>query len=62
LDGLVPLGEGLLAFSTLEEAVAGVEQIAGDYERHSRAARALAEQHFAAQRVLPSLLEKLGVG
>ena len=61
LAGLVPLGEGLLAFSTLEEAAAGVEEICGAYERHSRAARAIAEEHFAAERILPSLLERLGV-
>ena len=61
LDGLVPSGEGLLTFSTLEEAAAGVEEITRDYERHSRAARAIAERHFAAERVLPRLLEKLGV-
>jgi hypothetical protein len=61
LNGLVPTGEGLLTFSTLEEAAAGVEQITGEYERHSRAARAIAEEHFAAERVLPRLLEKLGV-
>lgn len=61
LDGLVPTGQGLLKFSTLEEAAAGVEEIAADYERHSRAARAIAEEHFAAGRILPSLLERLGV-
>jgi hypothetical protein len=61
LDGLLPNGEGLLTFSTLEEAVAGVGEITGDYERHSRAARAIATEHFAAERVLPRLLEKLGV-
>ena len=57
----MPSGEGLLTFSTLEEAAAGVEEITRDYERHSRAARAIAEEHFAAERVLPRLLEKLGV-
>ena len=61
LDGLVPTGEGLVTFSTLEEAVAGVEEIEGDYERHSRAAREIAEEFFAAGRVLPRLLEDLGV-
>jgi hypothetical protein len=61
LDGLLPRGEGLLTFSTLEEAAAGVEEITRDYERHSRAARAIAEKHFAAERVLPRLLEELGV-
>ena len=61
LDGLLPTGEGLITFSTLDEAVAGVEEIEGDYERHSRAAREIAEEHFAAARVLPRLLEELGV-
>jgi hypothetical protein len=61
LDGLVPSGEGLLTFSTLEEAAAGVDEIIRGYQRHSRTARAIAEEHFAAERVLPRLLEKLGV-
>jgi hypothetical protein len=62
LDGLVPSGEGLVKFSTMEEAAAGVEEITGDYERHSRTARAIAAEHFAAERVLPRLLATLGVG
>jgi hypothetical protein len=61
LAGLLPTGEGLLTYSTLEEAVAGVEEIERDYERHSRAAREIAEEHFAAGRVLPRALEELGV-
>ena len=35
-----PTGEGLLTFSSLEEAAAGVESINRDYARHARAARA----------------------
>jgi hypothetical protein len=62
LGDLLPVGEGLLAFSTPEEAVDGVAQIQADPERHRRAARALAEEHLAAARVLPRLLERLGVG
>jgi hypothetical protein len=61
LGGLVPCGEGLLIFSTLEEAVAGVEEITGDFERHSRAARGIAEEHFAAERVLPGFCEQAGI-
>lgn len=61
LDRLYPLGEGLIAFSTPEEAVAGVAEIVGDYPRHARAARALAEEHFDARKVCARLLEKLGV-
>jgi hypothetical protein len=57
-----PVGEGLLAFSTLDELAAGVEEVERDYERHSRAARALAEDCFDARKVLARLLERLGLG
>ncbi len=57
----LPVGEGLLAFSSLEEAVAGAEALLGDYERHSTAARALAEQWFSSDRVLGRLCEEVGV-
>jgi hypothetical protein len=56
-----PAGEGLLAFSTLEEAAEGAERIAADYPAHSRAARRIAEEQFESDRVLGRLLEKLGV-
>jgi hypothetical protein len=56
-----PSGEGLVFFSTLEEAQAGVEDISQNYARHARAARALAEEHFDSDIVLPRLLEALGV-
>jgi hypothetical protein len=54
----LPSGEGLLAFSTVEEAVAGIEIINLDYDRHARRARELAGDAFAAGRVLPKLLEE----
>jgi hypothetical protein len=62
LDGLYPLGEGLLAFRTVEEAAAGVKEICGDYPRHSVAARELAEAYFGSDQVLGRLLTSLGVG
>jgi hypothetical protein len=52
-----PVGEGLLVFGTLEEAVAGVEAIARDYDAHAKAARALAEQSFDSDLVLGCFLE-----
>lgn len=61
LQGLYPLGEGLLTFRTLEEARAGVEEIVGNYARHARAARALAEAYFDSAKVLQGLLAKLGI-
>jgi hypothetical protein len=61
LDGLYPLGEGLLAFRTVEEAADGVEEICADYPRHSVAARELAEAYFGSDQVLGRLLSSLGV-
>jgi hypothetical protein len=56
-----PVGVGLLAFSTLDEAVAGIERITADYPAHSRAARELALERFDSRRVLGRLLGELGV-
>jgi hypothetical protein len=54
---VLPTGEGLLAYSTLEEALAAVEAVRADYATHRRAARALAEELFDSGRVLTRLLE-----
>jgi len=57
----LPVGEGLLAFGSVEEAAVAVAEIEDDYGRHRDAARALAEGHLDAARVLPRLLERLAV-
>jgi len=62
LTGRVPTGEGLLTYTTAEEAAAAVEEVCGDYGRHARAARSLAEDWFDSDRVLGRLLAELGVG
>lgn len=59
LAHLYPIGEGLLTFATLEEAVAGVEAINRDYARHCRAARELALEYFDSDEVLARLLAEL---
>ncbi|HUR20471.1 MAG TPA: hypothetical protein VMZ90_06660 [Vicinamibacterales bacterium] len=56
-----PCGEGLFAVTTVEEAAAAIEQIAGDYSRHSRAARRMAEEFFNARKVCQRLLDDIGV-
>jgi len=53
----LPSGGGLLAFSTVDEAAAGVESINADYPRHAREAHDVAREHFDARIVLPRLLE-----
>jgi len=56
-----PVGEGLIAFRTLEQAVAGAERIARDYDKHCRAARALAETYFDSDKVLGQLIDEVGI-
>jgi hypothetical protein len=54
----LPTGEGLIAFDTLEEAAAGIEELARDPARHASAARQIAQEHFDSQQVLTRLLEQ----
>lgn len=61
IGGLLPTGEGLLTFTTPDEAAAAVEEVFADPARHARAARAIAEEHFDSDRVLGRLLGALEV-
>ena len=56
-----PVGDGLVSFRTMGEAVAGAERIIRDYTRHCRAARAIAEDFFNSDRVLGRLVEEIGL-
>jgi hypothetical protein len=58
---VLPTGEGLFAFKTMEEILAAFEAINSDYARHSRAARSIAEEYFRAETVLAKLLEDLAL-
>ena len=53
----LPDAEGLFRFRNIEQAAAMLEAAESDYERHSRAARALAEEHFDARKVVARVLE-----
>ena len=46
-----------MAFSSPDEALAGLDRINGDYLRHARAALEIVREHFDAERVLPRLLD-----
>lgn len=58
---VLPVGEGLLAFESPDGILEGIEQIEGDYDRHARRAREIAEEHFEATKVLRPLLEQVGL-
>jgi hypothetical protein len=56
----LPTGEGLLAFSTLEEAVAAFEEVGSDYRRHGLAAFEIAREYLRAETVLGALIDCVG--
>ena len=56
---ILPVGEGLFRFRTAEDAAAAVDTISSAPERHSAAARRIAEQHFSAAKVVGAMLEPL---
>jgi hypothetical protein len=53
----LPEAEGLLRFRDLDEAVAAIEEVEANFERHSRLARELAEEHFDGEKVVRRVLE-----
>jgi hypothetical protein len=60
LDWL-PTGEGVLPFTDLASAAAAIAEAEADPQRHGTAARRLAEEHFAADRVAADLLRAADV-
>jgi len=56
-----PVGRGLFEYSSHEEALSGIDAIAAGYPGHSRAARELAREYFAPDRVLGALLADAGL-
>src|ERR1051326_1497961 len=60
LRNWLPSDEGLMTFTCPAEAAAGIARINGDYERHRRSARRLAEESFSTDKVLgPFLVEAM---
>jgi GT2 family glycosyltransferase len=59
-SNVFPTGEGLFAFSTMDEILAAIEAINSDYARHSRAAEEIAREYFAHDVVLGRILEEIG--
>jgi len=59
-EEVLPSGEGLLAFGTLEQAADALARVRADYTRHSAAAREIAREHLDGDRVLRALLDQIG--
>lgn len=57
----LPTGTGLFGWTTKDDVLAAVDAVAADYAKHSRAAREVADQYFAADRVVGSLMGRAGL-
>jgi len=57
----IPSGRGLFGFRAMEDILAAVDAIESDYAGHCCAAAELAQEYFAAEKVVGSLLERAGL-
>lgn len=58
----LPVGSGILAFSSPEEAAAQIEEASAHYATHAAAALEIAQDHFASDLVLTRLLDEVATG
>jgi hypothetical protein len=58
----LPTGKGLFGFLTMDEILAAVDAIESDYEASCRAALEIAQEYFAAEKVLGKLMSEAGLG
>jgi hypothetical protein len=57
----LPTGKGLFSFQTMDDILGAIDEIESDYEGNCRAAREIAAEHFAAEKVLQSLTTRAGL-
>jgi hypothetical protein len=57
----LPTGNGLFGFTTVEDILTAIDAIEKDYRAHCHAAREIAAEYFAAEKVIGSLMERAGL-
>ena len=57
-ENYLPTGKGLFAFQTMEDILRAVDELERDYAGNCKAAREIASEYFAADKVLGSLMER----
>ena len=60
-SNILPTGNGLFGFSTMDDVLGAVEAINTDYARHARAAATIAREYFDHEIVLKRLLADVGL-
>ena len=54
--------EGLFSFESIDDVVTAVKAINADYDRHSRVATSIAYEWFDSDKVVGSMLDRIGLG
>jgi hypothetical protein len=57
----LPNGKGLFGFTTIDDILAAVDAIETDWAGHCRAAREIAAEYFATEKVVGSLMQRAGL-
>jgi hypothetical protein len=57
ISDVLPVGEGILVFRNMEEAVAAVHEVDADYRRHAAAARSIVREHLDSSKVLRHMID-----
>lgn len=57
----LPSGKGLFGWTTMDDILAAVDEIESDYEGNCRAARDIANEYFAAEKVVGNLMARAGL-
>jgi hypothetical protein len=58
----IPIGNGLFAFDTVEQASANIAAVEADYHAHATAAREIAAEYFDSAKVLDRMLHAIFAG
>jgi hypothetical protein len=58
---ILPTGRGLFDFSTMEDILNAIDTIQSDYDGNCRAASEIANDYFAAEKVIGSLMRRAGL-
>jgi hypothetical protein len=57
----IPSGKGLFGFTTMNDVLKAIDTIESDYAEHCGAARQIAAECFGAEKVVGSLMERVGL-
>ena len=56
-SSVLPTGEGILTFKTIEEAASSIQEVEINYDKHAKASRDIAEEYFDSEKVLTQMVD-----